>query len=61
MKKKIALVLIMSSLGLLSGCAPEVGSKEWCDNMDEKPKGDWSTNELTDYTKHCLLQSKDDE
>jgi hypothetical protein len=46
---------------LLSGCAPEIGSKEWCDELDEKPKGDWSTNEATDYAKHCLFKSKDEE
>lgn len=41
---------------LLFGCAPEVGSKEWCKKMDEKPKGDWSGNEASDYAKHCLFE-----
>lgn len=40
---------------LLLGCAPEVGSDEWCADMKEKPKGDWTANEATDYAKHCLL------
>ena len=35
--------------------SPEVGSKAWCDLMDEKPKGDWTTNEAADYARHCLL------
>ena len=50
-------ILGMIVLGLLiSGCAPEVGSKEWCDDMKEKPKGDWTANEAKDFTKHCILK-----
>lgn len=40
----------------LGGCAPEVGSDKWCANLKEKPKGDWSLNETTDYAKHCLMK-----
>ncbi|MCP4431243.1 MAG: DUF3012 domain-containing protein [Gammaproteobacteria bacterium] len=40
---------------LISACSPEIGSKEWCADLREKPKGDWSLNEAGDYTKHCLL------
>jgi hypothetical protein len=40
----------------LSGCAPEVGSKRWCENMQAKAKGDWSANEAVDYAKHCILK-----
>jgi len=47
----IALALIV-----LAGCAPEVGSERWCNDMKEKPKGDWSANEAADYAKHCLLK-----
>jgi hypothetical protein len=43
-------------LGVLAGCAPEVGSEAWCKAMEEKPKGDWSANEAVDYTKHCVLE-----
>ncbi|WP_431307749.1 DUF3012 domain-containing protein [Agaribacter marinus] len=48
-------------LGAISACTPEVGSKDWCDDLDEKPKGDWSANEAKDYAKHCLFKSKDEE
>ncbi len=41
---------------LLGGCAPEVGSDKWCANLKEKPKGDWSLNETTDYAKHCIMK-----
>jgi len=40
----------------LSACTPEVGSKAWCKKMDSKPKGEWTANELGDYTKHCIFK-----
>ena len=52
-------VVIALGLGLsvsLAGCAPEVGSDKWCAAMKEKPKGDWSANEATEFTKNCLLK-----
>ena len=52
------LLLAVSALAMAfacSACSPEVGSKQWCEQMKEKPKGDWSTNEATAYAKHCLL------
>ena len=38
-----------------AACSPEVGSEEWCADMKEKPKGDWSANEAADFAKHCVL------
>lgn len=40
----------------LIGCSAEVGSEKWCSSLKEKPKGDWSTNEAADYTKHCVFK-----
>ncbi|MFQ3207530.1 MAG: hypothetical protein ACI9IT_001688 [Glaciecola sp.] len=60
MNKQLKGFAVASLLVLLSGCAPEVGSKEWCAALDEKAKGDWSTNEATDYAKHCLFKSDDE-
>ncbi|GAB4287785.1 MAG: hypothetical protein Kow0083_00070 [Methylophaga sp.] len=55
--------LSLSALGLMSllltACSPEVGSKEWCQNMETKAKGDWTANEATDYAKHCLFKTDD--
>lgn len=50
--------LTLSALLALSlgACAPEVGSDRWCANLKEKPKGDWSINEATDYAKHCIFK-----
>ena len=50
------LTLLASIALLLSACSPEVGSVPWCEKLAEKPKGDWSANEATNYAKHCLLK-----
>jgi len=55
-KAMIQLTLLASAVLLLSACAPKVGSEAWCNNLAETPKGDWTANEATDYTKHCLLK-----
>jgi hypothetical protein len=60
MNKQLRSFGVASLLVLLSGCAPEVGSKAWCAGLDEKAKGDWSANEATDYAKHCLFKSVDE-
>lgn len=49
-----AVVLAGFTLGL-AACSPEVGSKEWCQQMKEKGKADWTANEAKDFAKHCLL------
>ena len=47
---------VLSALTMaLAACAPEVGSKKWCENMKEKQKGEWTTNEAADFAKHCLF------
>lgn len=40
---------------VLTACSAEIGSKEWCSDMKEKDKGDWTATEAKDYTKHCLF------
>ncbi len=44
------------ALFMLAACTPEVGSDGWCENMKEKPKADWSTNEAGSFAKHCILK-----
>jgi hypothetical protein len=51
MKRILICVLVLACCA----CAPEVGSKRWCENMEEQPKGDWTLNEAKDYAKHCVL------
>ena len=50
-----SIFLFLTFQVMLTACAPEVGSEAWCTQMKEKPKGDWTVNEATDFTKHCLF------
>ncbi|MCZ8251257.1 MAG: DUF3012 domain-containing protein [Hylemonella sp.] len=50
------LLILATTLVLLTACSPEVGSQAWCDQLKDKPKGDWTANEATDYAKHCLFK-----
>lgn len=49
-------LLLLWMLALAAGCAPEVGSERWCENLKAKAKGDWSANEATDFARHCLFK-----
>ncbi len=40
---------------LVAACSPEVGSKEWCEAMKKKPKGDWTANEAGAFAKNCIF------
>ena len=60
MIKHFASVLaLLFLLGGLSACSPEVGSDKWCQNMENKDKGDWTANEAADYAKHCIFKPND--
>ncbi|WP_448249400.1 DUF3012 domain-containing protein [Thalassotalea agariperforans] len=50
-KKLLAVISVL----YLSACSPEIGSKEWCEALKEKPKGDWTATEAKDFTKHCIF------
>lgn len=57
MNARLMTVLIsLILMSTLSACAPEVGSEKWCAKMQEKPKGDWTANEASDYAKNCLFK-----
>lgn len=54
--KKVVVVGCVAAFALAVGaCSPTVGSPEWCTQMKEKPKGDWTTNEATEFAKNCLM------
>jgi len=52
--------LLLVTCLLLASCA-KVGSDACCENMEEKPKGDWTVNEAGDYTRYCLMGVDPDE
>lgn len=53
MKKLIEILPLVLVMAFLSSCA-KVGSEAWCENMKEKPKGEWSIDDATNFTKHCI-------
>ena len=54
-KKVVSLSAVALFAVGVAGCSPKVGSPEWCKQMKEKPKGDWTANEATEYTKNCIM------
>ena len=58
--KNIAYAALLAAVtALMSACAPEVGSEAWCEDMAEKPKGDWSVNEAAEYAQSCVFKDSD--
>lgn len=53
MKKVIFHVLAVAQL---TACSAEVGSEEWCSDLKDKAKDEWTTGEAKDYVKHCLFK-----
>ncbi|QBG37118.1 DUF3012 domain-containing protein [Litorilituus sediminis] len=51
---KKAMLALLSTI-ILSACSPAIGSDEWCEQMKEKPKGDWTATESKDFAKHCIF------
>ena len=56
MKAIFQVAVILGILGLCGGCSPKVGSEAWCKAMNNKPKGQWTVDEASEYTKHCLFK-----
>jgi hypothetical protein len=52
MNRLLFLTLLLTQL---IACSAEVGSDEWCVNLKQKSKGEWTANEVKDYAKHCLF------
>jgi len=48
--------LMVLGAWLLMACTPKVGSEDWCNAMNDTPKGDWSMNDAADFAKHCVLK-----
>lgn len=48
-------VALVSLLISLAACPAEIGTEQWCKEMKEKPKGEWTANQAADFARHCLL------
>ena len=55
---RMILIGFLALAGLVA-CAPEVGSPAWCEDMDEKSKGDWTVNEAEAYVRSCIIRQTD--
>ena len=55
MRNTLRVAIVLALAALLAACSPEVGSEEWCEEMKNKPKGEWTANEATDFAKHCVF------
>lgn len=49
-------VNVLGLIAVLVACSPEVGSRKWCEKMQDKPEGEWTLTEAKDYAKHCLFK-----
>ncbi|MDA0997484.1 MAG: DUF3012 domain-containing protein [Proteobacteria bacterium] len=54
-RRLLGLAVAAIFIAALAACSPKVGSKEWCESLKAKPKGDWTANEAADFTKHCIF------
>jgi hypothetical protein len=57
MSQMTKFLICAAMLTMLSACTPEVGSDAWCEAMADKPKGDWSANEATEFAKSCVFKT----
>ncbi len=46
--------LILFASLLLGACSPEFGSEGWCTDLENKPKVEWTAEEIKGYTKYCI-------
>lgn len=51
----LAVAAALLTVSVLAACSPEEGSKEWCEDLKAKPKGDWTANEAGTFAKNCVL------
>lgn len=55
--KTISLTTLAAGFFLfLTACAPEVGSEAWCADIKATPNADLTTNQATDFAKHCIFK-----
>jgi hypothetical protein len=50
------LFIALCLLTTMIGCSPEVGSEEWCQDMKQKPKSDWTASEVASYANHYIIE-----
>ena len=59
MNRILRAVIFLMFVLILSACRPEIGSEEWCEDMAETSKGDWTANEAAEFAKSCVFKKYD--
>jgi len=54
----IRIVVLLSLFFLMASCA-KIGSKNWCEEMKQKSRGDWTFNEAKTYASKCAFRKSD--
>ena len=55
MKRNTLYISILFTLVIFTqGCSPEVGTKGWCEDMEDTPKVEWTLTQSQDYAASCL-------
>jgi hypothetical protein len=55
MKILLSLIGVTTLAALLGACSPEVGSKEWCEEIKARDKTDVTAQEAADFAKNCVF------
>ena len=51
----ISRIILLSTITLALSACSKVGSESWCEDLKDKPKGEWTADEAGQYTKYCVL------
>jgi Protein of unknown function (DUF3012) len=56
LQKLLVSLFVLAGVSLaLGACSPEVGSKEWCEEIKARDKTDITAQEAADFTKSCVF------
>lgn len=59
MKNVLKIFGVFIALSFMAACSPKIGSREWCEEMDEKPKAEWTVNEGRAYGGNCIIRKSE--
>ena len=51
--------MLMVAPLLLTVSSPEVGSDAWCKELRDKPKVEWTAEEVKDFTNYCSGRNRE--
>lgn len=49
-------VILLASALVLTACSAEPGSERWCEQMNGKPKSEWTMSDAGTYAKNCVIE-----